>query len=77
MKNVLEEVDQALKCVPVSCPFRFLDIGSVCWVNDNKGRSTDFEGFWLPFVELQMLPGGILLLHFEQEFKLDGGWDLA
>jgi len=42
-----------------------------------KGRSTDFEGFWLPFVELQVLPGGVFLLHFEQEFKLDGGWDLA
>src|SRR5262245_32273298 len=29
MKNVLEEVDQALRCIPEMCPIRFLDVGCV------------------------------------------------
>jgi hypothetical protein len=27
MKNVLEELDQVLRCIPQTCPFRFLDVG--------------------------------------------------
>jgi len=27
MKNVLEEIDQALRCIPEMCRFRFLDVG--------------------------------------------------
>lgn len=27
MKNVLEELDQVLRCIPETCPFRFLDVG--------------------------------------------------